>query len=228
LHHSEINVDHQFSTHQAESVSKSGALLHHMLDEHAISAIFTDVAPVCFVRSHIVLKIVSLAFDTMIVFLPCLILIFNSLVVAPKQLSPCYLHSKPYAHLNSNSSQVFIIFLENLFCAQCTATRAMPRLLVVAEHPPPWNGPTAEHIAQVTELYESAPFMLASDRDIFEIPIKQRQLQSKSTLRVFYTWAQPGVVKVSIAKALEMGEHFRTIDQYFRPPIPHAIFDIIL
>jgi hypothetical protein len=79
----------------------------------------------------------------------------------------------------------------------------------------------------VTELYESAPFMLASDRDIFEIPIKQRQLQSKSTLRAFYIWAQP-VVNVIIAKALEMGDHFRTIDQYFCPPIPPAIFDIIL
>jgi hypothetical protein len=37
-------------------------------------------------------------------------------------------------------------------------------------------------LTQVNELYESAPFMLASDRDIFEIPMEQRQLQSKSTL----------------------------------------------
>jgi hypothetical protein len=82
-------------------------------------------------------------------------------------------------------------------------------------------------LAQVTELYESAPFMLASDWDIFEIPIEQCQLQSKSTLQAFYTWAQP-VVKVSIGEALEMGEHFRTINQYFRPSTPPAIFDIIL
>jgi hypothetical protein len=83
-------------------------------------------------------------------------------------------------------------------------------------------------LAQVTEQYESAPFMISLDRDIFEIPIEQRQLQSNSTLQAFYTWAQP-VVKVSIAaKALEMGEHFRTIDQYFHPLTPPAIFDIIL
>jgi hypothetical protein len=29
-------------------------------------------------------------------------------------------------------------------------------------------------LAQVTELYESAPYMLAADRDIFEIPLETR------------------------------------------------------
>jgi hypothetical protein len=83
-------------------------------------------------------------------------------------------------------------------------------------------------LAQVTELYKSAPFMLASNRGIFEIPMEQCQLQSKSALQAFYTWAQPVVVKMSIAKALEMGVPIRTIDQYFQPLIPPAIFDIIL
>jgi hypothetical protein len=37
-------------------------------------------------------------------------------------------------------------------------------------------------LAQVTELYEAAPFMPTADRDIFEIPVESRQGQSKSTL----------------------------------------------
>jgi hypothetical protein len=82
-------------------------------------------------------------------------------------------------------------------------------------------------IAQVTELYESAPHMLATDHDIFEIPLEARHLQSKATLQSFYSWAQP-VVKLSIAKALEMGAHFRPINQYFRPHIPPELFDVIL
>jgi hypothetical protein len=82
-------------------------------------------------------------------------------------------------------------------------------------------------LAQVTELYEAAPFMLAADRDIFEIPVESRQGQSKSTLQSFYSWAKP-VVKLSVAKAAEMGAHFRSIDNYFHPRIPQAIFDVIL
>jgi hypothetical protein len=74
-------------------------------------------------------------------------------------------------------------------------------------------------IAQVTALYESAPHMLTSDRNIFEIPLDAHHLQSKATLQSFYSWAQP-VVKLSIAKALEMGAHFPPINQYFRPHIP--------
>jgi hypothetical protein len=82
-------------------------------------------------------------------------------------------------------------------------------------------------VAQVTALYESAPLMLASDREIFEILIEARHLQTKATLQSFYSWAQP-VVKLSIAKALEMGAHFWPINQYFRPHIPPELFDVIL
>jgi hypothetical protein len=71
-------------------------------------------------------------------------------------------------------------------------------------------------LAQVTELYESAPYMLAVDRDIFEIPLEACQGQAKSTLHAFYSWAKP-VVTLSMEKAREMGTHFRSIDQYFRP-----------
>jgi hypothetical protein len=82
-------------------------------------------------------------------------------------------------------------------------------------------------LAQVTELYEAAPFMLASDCDIFEIPLETRPNQSKSTLQSFYSWAKP-IVQLSIAKAAEMGTRFRYINEYFDPRIPQAIFDVIL
>jgi hypothetical protein len=64
-------------------------------------------------------------------------------------------------------------------------------------------------LAQVTELYAASPFMLAADRDIFEIPLESRQGQPKSTLQVFYSWAKP-VIKLSVAKAAEMGADFRS------------------
>jgi hypothetical protein len=63
-------------------------------------------------------------------------------------------------------------------------------------------------LAQVTELYEAAPFMLAADRAIFKIPLESRQGQSKSTLQAFYSWEKP-VVKLSAAKAAKIGTHFR-------------------
>jgi hypothetical protein len=82
-------------------------------------------------------------------------------------------------------------------------------------------------LVQVTALYKSAPYMLAADREIFEIPVEARQSQTKSTLQAFYSWAKP-VVALSMAKAREMGTQFRSIDQYFRPRIPHELFDVIL
>jgi hypothetical protein len=79
----------------------------------------------------------------------------------------------------------------------------------------------------VTALYESAPFMLSTDRAIFEIPIKGRDMQSKSTLQSFYSWTSP-IGKLIIAKAVDMGANFRYIDQYFPRHIPQSIFDVIL
>jgi hypothetical protein len=62
-------------------------------------------------------------------------------------------------------------------------------------------------LAQVTELHESAPYMLAADRDIFKIPLEARNNQTKSTLQAFYSWAKP-VVALSVTKAREMGTDF--------------------
>jgi hypothetical protein len=79
----------------------------------------------------------------------------------------------------------------------------------------------------VTELYESAPYMLAADRYIFEIPLEARHNQTKSTLQAFYSWVKP-VVALSMTKAQEMGTHFRSIDQYFQSRIPPELLDVIL
>jgi hypothetical protein len=82
-------------------------------------------------------------------------------------------------------------------------------------------------LAQVMALYELAPFMLSSNRAIFEIPLEARQLQSKSTLQSFYSWASP-IVKLSITKAADLGANFRSIDQYFQRPIPPELLKTIL
>jgi hypothetical protein len=46
-------------------------------------------------------------------------------------------------------------------------------------------------LAQVTELYDTAPMMLVRDRDIFEVPLKDRRNQTKATLQSFYSSAKP-------------------------------------
>jgi hypothetical protein len=102
-------------------------------------------------------------------------------------------------------------------------------MLAAPERPPSWHQPSLNLLlqTQVTELYESAPYMLVADRDIFEIPLEARQGQTQSTLQAFYSWAKP-VVVLSMAKAREMGTHFRSIDQYFKPRIPQELFNVIL
>jgi hypothetical protein len=86
-------------------------------------------------------------------------------------------------------------------------------------------------LAQIEELYDTAPHMLAHDRDIFALPFETRQLQSTRTLRTFYTFAKP-IVEKSIREAQDFGMTFRRIDEYFSPApppaIPLEIFEIIL
>jgi hypothetical protein len=81
--------------------------------------------------------------------------------------------------------------------------------------------------AQLRELYDSAPLMLAGDRDILAFPFYRRQAQSTATLRDFYKWAKPFVNK-SIHDANELGSRFRRLDSYFRPTVPPELFDVIL
>jgi hypothetical protein len=86
-------------------------------------------------------------------------------------------------------------------------------------------------LAQIGELYDSAPHMLAHDKDILSIPFETRKLQSTHTLRAYYTFAKP-IVEKSIREAHDFGMTFRRINDYFRPDqppeIPLEIFEIIL
>jgi hypothetical protein len=81
-------------------------------------------------------------------------------------------------------------------------------------------------LSQVTQLYDAAPMMLMSDRDIFEIPLKDRRNQTKATLQSFYTFAKP-IVDLSIHNANDWGTTFRHIDSYFPQRIPPGICAII-
>jgi hypothetical protein len=82
-------------------------------------------------------------------------------------------------------------------------------------------------LAQIRELYDSAPLMMAEDRDILAFPFEHRSLQTTHTLGAFFTWAHP-LVAQSISDANELGARFRHIDSYFQPLIPTELFDIIL
>jgi hypothetical protein len=82
-------------------------------------------------------------------------------------------------------------------------------------------------IAQIRELYDSAPLMLSADRYIFAFPFEHRHLQSTSALGAFFTWANPLAAK-SISDANELGSHLRHTDSYFRPLVPADLFDVIL
>jgi hypothetical protein len=82
-------------------------------------------------------------------------------------------------------------------------------------------------LAQIRELYDAAPLMLAGDRDILSFPFAHSQAQTTRSLRDVFTWAKP-LVDNSIHVANDLGSRFRRIDSYFRPTIPQELFDVIL
>jgi hypothetical protein len=82
-------------------------------------------------------------------------------------------------------------------------------------------------LAQIRELYNAAPLMLASDRDILSVSFDYRYSQTTASLHTFYAWAKP-IVDKSTHDANDFGSHFRRIDSYFRPSIPPELFDVIL
>jgi hypothetical protein len=82
-------------------------------------------------------------------------------------------------------------------------------------------------LAQIRELYDTAPLMLAGDRDILAFSFDRRQVQNTETLHTFYVWAKP-LVDHSIHVANELGSRFRRIDDYFRPIIPPELCEVIL
>jgi hypothetical protein len=139
-----------------------------------------------------------------------------------RYLTPCALPSSR----NQASRGINAIILQLM--EQCHACWLLLNLHL--HGPDPRNTSSYKHLhllAHVTALYESAPFMLSTDRAIFEIPIEGRHLQSKCTLQSFYSWASP-IVKLSIAKAAVMGANSCYIDQYFPRHILQSIFDIIV
>jgi hypothetical protein len=71
-------------------------------------------------------------------------------------------------------------------------------------------------IAQVSDLCDSAPLMLASDRDIFDLPIETRRHQTTATMKYFCNFAK-AVMDLSTSKAADMGMHFRDINDCFPP-----------
>jgi hypothetical protein len=82
-------------------------------------------------------------------------------------------------------------------------------------------------LAQIRELYDAAPLMLASDRVILSMSFDRRYTQTTASLRTFYAWAKPLVDK-STHDANGLGSQFRRIDTYFRPLILPELFDVIL
>jgi hypothetical protein len=94
----------------------------------------------------------------------------------------------------------------------------------------PHNTTSYKHLhllAQIWELYDAGPYMMAHDRDILAFPFECRYLQSTATLKSFYQHAKP-LVEKSIKDASNLGDQFRYIDHYFRPLIPLTLFDMIL
>jgi hypothetical protein len=94
----------------------------------------------------------------------------------------------------------------------------------------PVNTTSYKHLhllAQIQELYEAAPLMMTHDRDIFAFPQELRKLQSTSMLTAFYQHAKP-IVETSLKEAAQQLPDFRPINDYFRPLIPAALFDVTL
>ena len=82
-------------------------------------------------------------------------------------------------------------------------------------------------LAQIKELYDSAPQMLEADKDMFATDYDVRSTFKTAVLQRWYRWAKP-LVAQSIKDATEMGKKFRRINDYFRPEIPPELVDAIL
>jgi hypothetical protein len=82
-------------------------------------------------------------------------------------------------------------------------------------------------LAQIQELYDAAPNMMAHARAIFEFPFESCKLQSTVILSVFYSHGKD-IVETSLKDAAQLGSRFLRINSYLRPTIPAALFDVIL
>jgi hypothetical protein len=81
-------------------------------------------------------------------------------------------------------------------------------------------------LGEIVDLYAKKGLLLASDRDILSQPVEHWESQSTTTLRSFLAFAKP-VATISIRQAADLGSNFRTIDEYFRRPIPQHVIDAI-
>ena len=82
-------------------------------------------------------------------------------------------------------------------------------------------------LAQIKELYDSAPKMLEEDQEMFAVTYDERSTFHTATLKRWYIWAKP-LVRQSIKDAEDFGKKFRRINEYFRPVIPPELVDAIL
>jgi hypothetical protein len=69
--------------------------------------------------------------------------------------------------------------------------------------------------------------MLSADLKLFTRPYEFWITRQTSQLVTFLKRMRT-TVKTSVAQAADMGTHVRTIDTYFPPQIPQALFDVIL
>ena len=79
---------------------------------------------------------------------------------------------------------------------------------------------------QIQKLYDCAPNMMASDRDIFDYPFEEREKHSNASLQLFLSATRP-IVKISSERAAELGANTRPITSYYRRYIPPEMFEII-
>jgi hypothetical protein len=82
-------------------------------------------------------------------------------------------------------------------------------------------------LLEVQDLYDQQDQMLAANRQLFTHPYKYWIAQPTSQLHTFLQRMRT-TVKTSILQANNLGTNFRTIDTYFPPVIPPAIFAAIL
>jgi hypothetical protein len=82
-------------------------------------------------------------------------------------------------------------------------------------------------LLEIQDLYDNEDNMLSADRALFTHPYEYWIDQPTTRLHTFLHRMRL-TVKVSLAQAADMGTNFRSIDSYFSPLIPPALFDVIL
>jgi hypothetical protein len=83
-------------------------------------------------------------------------------------------------------------------------------------------------LLEIQALYDqSDSTMLAANRSLFTHQYEYWLDKPTPQLQTFLQRMRT-IVKVSVAQAVDMGANFRTIDSYFPPTIPQALFDVIL